>query len=234
MVANGLHRMATASVSCNDCVIAPRLRAGIVGERFRPRAAALGTGIFRPVAVAQKGALERLDKGFGPQKHPVLYLFPGGRLIGPVGDQAPVTQHRRCFGGAECCQQPVPPQPVRAIRLTDGGPITAPWPLAGGAHHPGTHRVEYDVPGQRQQLAVFLNNDCRVAALEDMSAALVEVVAALRVDRVEVPHPLGQIALRCLDQEMVEIRQQAEGMDPPIEPFTHLRQQGLTGWLSPP
>ncbi len=76
MVANGLHRMASASVSSNDCVIALRLRSGIVGKRLRPRAA-LGTRNFRPVAVARKGALERLDKGFGPQKHLVLYLFQG-------------------------------------------------------------------------------------------------------------------------------------------------------------
>ncbi len=218
MVANGLHPMASASVSCNDCVIALRLRAGIVGERLRPRAA-LGTGNFRPVAVARKGALERLDKGFAPQKHLVLYLFPGGRLIDPRRRQSagnsgpPLLRWCRMLPIARPAATNPGNPPHR--RWPDNCSMTTRWRCAPSG---------YAVPGQLQQIAVFLNNDCRVGALEDMSVALVEVVEALRVDPVEVPHPLGQIAVRCRDQEMVVIRHQAEGMDPPVDPFTHLRQ----------
>src|SRR4030067_575430 len=65
------------------------------------------------------------------------------RLILAFGDKAHITFARVTFAGAELGEQKVDVEPGRRWRFADGGAVARPWPLAGGFHHGGAHRVQH-------------------------------------------------------------------------------------------
>jgi hypothetical protein len=90
------------------------------------------------------------------------------------------------------------------------------------AHHAGTHGSEHNVAGELQQISVSLHQDCFVTALKDVIDAGMRLVEALRIDAVELPHALGEIAVRSFYQQMVVIPHLAVGMNDPVEALADL------------
>ena len=70
--------------------------------------------------------------------------------------------------------------------------------------HPGAHRIQHHVAGERQQAGIALHQDRLEASLEQVSDQPVAPVGTLGVDTVQLAHALGQVGLRCLDDHVVE------------------------------
>ena len=68
-------------------------------------------------------------------------------------------------------------------------------------------------------MAVFLNEDRFVSALEQMACSLMTLIKKLCIDPVQLPHAQGEIAVRRLDQEVIVVVHQAVGMAEPIIPL---------------
>ena len=60
--------------------------------------------------------------------------------------------------------------------------------------------------------------------LKKMPQSIVAPIRRLRVDPVQLPHPLRQIALHRFDHEMIVVGHEAERMADPVVTFHHLRQ----------
>lgn len=67
-------------------------------------------------------------------------------------------------------------------------------------------------------MAVFLNEDRLVAALEQMTCPLMPFIEQLGIDAVQLPHTQGEIAVWRFDQEDMVIHQ-AVGMAEPVIPL---------------
>ena len=163
----------------------------------------LGTRYFRKIAIAGALSLCRCDESFVTEKDLMLQVVPRGRLSDSVGNETPVACDSFFLGGCERREQPVPLQPLGARRFARGCPKATPRPIASRARHGGADRVEHNVPRQLQQVRVLLNDDRFVTPLENMSAAVVDRVEALCVGAVELPHSLGQVAVRRLNEQVV-------------------------------
>jgi hypothetical protein len=98
-----------------------------------------------------------------------------------------------------------------------GCPVTAPRPFSRAAYHACPDRVKDDIAGQFQEIRFLLHDDRLVTALEHMSDAAMLAIEALRVDPVQLPHALGEIAVRGFDQEMIVVVHQTIGMHRPVE-----------------
>ena len=81
----------------------------------------------------------------------------------------------------------------------------------------GSNRVPVDVSHNLHQRAVGITEDRLVSAPKQGAVNVVGAVEILGVDAIDVPHAPGQIAIRCLDQEV--IRHQTVGR----YPTSHLR-----------
>ncbi len=47
-------------------------------------------------------------------------------------------------------------------------------------------------------------------------------IGRLGVDAVDLAHPLGEVGIRCLDDEVIMVRHLAIGVATPVEPAAHL------------
>jgi len=74
-------------------------------------------------------------------------------------------------------------------------------------------------------MAVFLNEDRFVSALEQMTCPLMTFIKKLRIDAVQLPHTQGQIAVRRLDQEVIMVIHHAVGMTEPVIPFIDMLER---------
>jgi len=68
-------------------------------------------------------------------------------------------------------------------------------------------------------MAVFLNEDRFVPALEQMPRPLMTFIKKLRIDAVQLPHTQGEIAVRRFDQEVIVVVHQAVSMTEPVIPL---------------
>jgi hypothetical protein len=64
------------------------------------------------------------------------------------------------------------------------------------------------------------------ALAEEVAPALVAAVERLRVDAVEAAHAVGEAPELGLDDQVVVVRHQAEGVDAPVVPLDGLGEQG--------
>ena len=76
----------------------------------------------------------------------------------------------------------------------------------------GAHRVEHDIPGEFQQVAVLVHENRLESPLQYMPDPSVAAVEALGVDAVQLAHADGQVAVRRLDHQVVMVAHQAVGM----------------------
>lgn len=145
------------------------------------------------------------------------------------GDEAPVGRPRLLVVGAELREEPIGREPGRGLGKAGGGGVGAPGPIAGVAHHPGTDGVEHDVAAELEEVGVALDEDRLEAALEDMARAAMAAVEGLAVDAVEVAHAARERRARGLDQQVVVVGHQAEGVAEPAPPLDRLRQDAQEG-----
>ncbi len=68
-------------------------------------------------------------------------------------------------------------------------------------------------------MAVFLNEDRLVSALEQMPCPLMAFIKKLCIDAVQLPHTEGEVSVGRLDQEVIVVVHQAVGMAKPVIPF---------------
>ena len=68
-------------------------------------------------------------------------------------------------------------------------------------------------------MAVFLNENRFISALEQMACSLMTLIKKLCIDPVQLPHAQGEIAVRRLDQEVIVVVHHAVGMTEPVIPF---------------
>ena len=80
-------------------------------------------------------------------------------------------------------------------------------------------RIEYNVPADLQEVAVFLDQDCFIPALEQMAYPAVPFIEELRIDAVQLPHTDGKIPVRGLNKKMVMIGHEAIGVTYPVITF---------------
>ena len=74
-------------------------------------------------------------------------------------------------------------------------------------------------------MAVFLNEDGLVSALEQMSSPLMTFIKKLCIDPVQLPHTQRKIAVRRLDQEVIVVVHHAVGMTEPVIPFIDMLER---------
>jgi hypothetical protein len=74
-------------------------------------------------------------------------------------------------------------------------------------------------------MAVFLNEDRFVSALEQMTCPLMTFIEKLCIDPVQLPHTQRQIAVRRLDQEVIVVVHHAVGMTDPVIPFIDMLER---------
>ena len=79
--------------------------------------------------------------------------------------------------------------------------------------------IYYHVPAYFEKMAVFLNEDRFVSALEQLACPLMTFIEKLRIDAVQLPHPRGKIAVRRLDQKVIVIVHHTVGMTEPVISF---------------
>ena len=77
---------------------------------------------------------------------------------------------------------------ARSIFQSRSGSIAAPPPVLGGTHHPSSDRIQHNGSSQLLQVALLLDENGFVSALEDMAGSLVQLVDPLRVSAVDVTH----------------------------------------------
>ena len=75
------------------------------------------------------------------------------------------------------------------------------------------------------KLLVGLDQDCVVAATEQVVLASVAVVESPGVGAVEVAHAGGQVRLGGLDDEVVVVSHQAPGVDAPVIAVLHAAKE---------
>jgi len=74
-------------------------------------------------------------------------------------------------------------------------------------------------------VVVVLDDPAGEALAEEVAPALVAAVERLRVDAVEAVHAVGEAPELGLDDQVVVVRHQAEGVDAPVVPLDGLSEQ---------
>jgi hypothetical protein len=73
---------------------------------------------------------------------------------------------------------------------------------------------------------VVFDDPGREALAEEVAPALVAAVKGLRVGAVQAAHAVGEAPELGLDDQVVVVRHQAEGLDPPVVPLDRLGEEG--------
>ena len=74
-------------------------------------------------------------------------------------------------------------------------------------------------------MAVFLNEDRFVSALEQMTCPSMTLIKKLCIDPVQLPHSQGEVAVRCLDQKVIVVVHHAVGVANPVIPFIYMLER---------
>lgn len=91
-------------------------------------------------------------------------------------------------------------------------------------NHVRADRIEHHIPSQFQQVGLAVHQDRLIATLEQVPGASMAAVAPLRIDPVQLPHALGQIAIDGLHHQVVVVGHQAVSVTAPVEALYHLTQ----------
>jgi len=69
-------------------------------------------------------------------------------------------------------------------------------------------------------MAVFLDQNGLVPALEQVAGPVVEFIKELCIDAIQLPHAEGKIAVRGLDKKVIMVSHKAVGVTDPVVAFT--------------
>jgi len=159
-----------------------------------------------------------LDKILLPQINLPLEIFPDALGSHSICDKFFILPSSPSPALAELRQNYIAAEPRWCRRRSDRRAVTAPRPEPGMLDHGRPHWIEHDVAAKLHKISVPVNEDGFVAALKQMTAALVTAVGPLSKHTVQLPHPFGQIALGGFDHEVVMIPHQAVSMAAPAKP----------------
>jgi len=76
--------------------------------------------------------------------------------------------------------------------------------------------IQDHVPAYFEKMAVFLDQDSLVPALEQMTGPAVPFVEELGIHSVQLPHTEGEVAVRSFDKEMIMVGHEAVGVADPV------------------
>jgi hypothetical protein len=100
-----------------------------------------------------------------------------------------------------------------------------PRPVLGPGDEAGAHRVLEHVLDRGGEVLLALDHPRREAFAEEMAPAFAPPIERLGVDPVEPPHPLGEAPELGLEDEVVVVRHQAEGVHAPVVALHLLREE---------
>jgi hypothetical protein len=92
------------------------------------------------------------------------------------------------------------------------------------------HRVQNHIAADFKKMAVLLDKNGLVPALEEMAGSAMALVICLGVDAIQLTHPQGEISLRRLDKQMIMIVHQAVGMADPVIAFIDMSEDNDEGF----
>jgi hypothetical protein len=99
------------------------------------------------------------------------------------------------------------------------GQIAGPLPVVRPFRHPGPDRVQDDIPANFEEMAVFLDQNGLVPALEQVTGPAMAFIEELRINAVQLSHAEGKVAVRGLDKKMIMVGHKAIGMTDPVVAF---------------
>src|SRR5439155_1829838 len=109
-------------------------------------------------------------------------------VSGAFGDVDAIALLRELACGGKLSQQPISGQERFGWREPGGRAIAAPGPLGWVVAELRANGIQGDVAAQLEEIALPFHQDRAVASLEDVSAAVVSIVEALRVPTVQLTH----------------------------------------------
>jgi len=101
---------------------------------------------------------------------------------------------------AELPQHPVCRQARMGFGLSRSRQITGPFPVFRSFDHLCADGVQDHISAHLKKMAVFLNQDGLVPALEQVAAPAVPFVEELGVHPIQWAHAYGQVAVRGFDE----------------------------------
>lgn len=122
-------------------------------------------------------------------------------------------EYRTCSYWIELGEDPIDREDLENLSLTRRSTIAASRPITSTANHLRTNWVQYDVPGQLQQMSLLFDKDCLEAALKKMADLFVMTIKALCGDTPVWKHLCVETPLRsCIPRDWlsagVSIRKQ--------------------------
>jgi hypothetical protein len=120
--------------------------------------------------------------------------------------------------------QPMAVEPERGGHLTQVRLAAGPAPSVERFHQAGRDRVAFHIPAQRQQIGVAINQDRLEPPLEPMTDQAMPPVEGLGVDAVRMPHQPRQVALACVQHEVMVVAHLTVGVHLGVEPVHGRRQ----------
>ena len=154
---NGAHRMPPRQIRQRDRFVT-LVRAGKFGQCPLGRSA-LRTGDFRERGLFVDQCLHFLDERFWPEVDLALQLAPHTGQSRALVNEGDVTFDRASTLCSKLRQHKVNVQPVRFGGLSARCRITAPPPSLQTPNPLGAQRVQHNVAGKLQQIAVFVNQN---------------------------------------------------------------------------
>lgn len=157
------------------------------------------------------------------EKHLVADSLERIGLIEASNDKSLISADGRLVRIAEVTQQPIAIEPGRRTSFTCQVKIAAPFPGVQRRHYLCAQRIQNDVTGQFQKIALLLHQNGFVTSLKKMSDELMSPIEMLGVYAVKLAHGLRQIPLHCFDQQVVVISHLTKTVDDAVVPFAHKR-----------
>lgn len=76
-------------------------------------------------------------------------------------------------------------------------------------HHLRPHRIQHHIAAEFQQVRLFLHQNRREPALQEMPYTRMPPVVRLRIPAIQLAHPEGEIWLRRFNEQMIMVVPQA-------------------------
>ena len=81
----------------------------------------------------------------------------------------------------------------------------APLPVPCLDNKSAAHWIESDVAREFNQMTFFMYKNRVITSLEDMPNALMPAIEVLRIQTVQLPHPLAEVSFSRLDNDVIMI-----------------------------
>mgnify|MGYP001607791079 CR=1 FL=1 len=120
---------------------------------------------------------------------------------------------------AELAEYPVSREAGMGLGLPRSRQIAGPFPVFRFFHHLCPNGIQDHVPAYFKKMAVFLDQDGLVPALEQVSGPAVPFVEELGIHSVQLAHAYGQVPVRGFDEKMIMIGHEAVGVADPVVAF---------------